>query len=98
MQRATLSAFTCVLFVQACTSSPAPAFSWYHSEGGEHLFAYDSAACEEQVLAQGQQLGSDTDGPYFHCMRALGYVLVDRTLLSVPRGLENSTAETSAER
>ena len=65
-----------VLALGGCATQPAT-FSWYHPDGGEYLFAYDSDACTETVISQGGQLGTDLDGPFFQCMHARGYYLVD---------------------
>ena len=97
MRKYALNVVACAFLAQGCTSSTVPTFSWYHPEGGEYLFDFDSAACEREVENQGRSLGTDTSGPYFNCMKALGYMLVDRPLLAVPRDLGNSTAENSGE-
>ncbi len=60
----------------AC-SHQAPTFSWYHPMGGEYLFAYDADECKTAVNEQGRSLGTDTQGPFFQCMHARGYYLVD---------------------
>ena len=54
----------------------APVFSWYHPQGGEYLFAFDSDECKAVVAEQGLQLGTDLDAPYFQCMQQRGYYLV----------------------
>ena len=64
------------LMLGGCAAQPA-SFSWYHPEGGEFLFAYDSNECATTVTAAGRELGSDIDGPFFQCMHARGYYLVD---------------------
>ena len=64
------------LALGGCAAQPA-SFSWYHPEGGEFLFAYDSNECATTVAAAGHRLGADIDGPFFQCMHARGYYLVD---------------------
>lgn len=64
------------LALGGCAAQPST-FSWYHPEGGEFLFAYDSNECAEAVTAAGKTLGADLDGPFFQCMHARGYYLVD---------------------
>lgn len=59
-----------------CANAPAE-FSWYHPQGGEYLFAYDKGECETEVLTHQLNLGVDTDGPFFTCMRQRGYALID---------------------
>ena len=64
-----------------------PGFSWYHPQGGEYLFAYDKDQCKASVVAEGLQLGSDLDGPFFTCMLERGYYLVDGAkVLRAPAG------------
>jgi|GEM_PF-3152671 len=65
-----------LLAISGCASQ-APTFSWYHPMGGEYLFSFDAGECTEAVAQQGQQLGTDTQGPFFQCMHARGYYLVD---------------------
>jgi hypothetical protein len=65
-----------VLAISGCASQ-APTFSWYHPQGGEYLFSFDAGECTEAVAQQGQQLGTDTQGPFFQCMHSRGYYLVD---------------------
>ena len=65
-----------VLALGGCAAQPA-SFSWYHPEGGEYLFAYDSNECTAAVASAGRQLGNDLNGPFFQCMHARGYYLVD---------------------
>ena len=60
----------------AC-AAPGKDFSWYHPQGGEYLFAYDRNACETVVADRGLSLGTDISGPFFQCMHARGYYLVD---------------------
>ena len=60
----------------ACASHSTD-FSWYHPQGGEYLFAYDRDECEMVVSDQGLSLGTDIKGPFFQCMHARGYYLVD---------------------
>ena len=64
------------LLLGGCAAQPA-SFSWYHPAGGEYLFAYDSDECTETVAREGGELGTDTNGPFFQCMHARGYYLVD---------------------
>ena len=59
-----------------CAQQP-PEFSWYHPQGGEYLFAYDRGECENAVLQNGSELGTNLDGPFFQCMHQRGYALVD---------------------
>ncbi len=82
-----------------CTLNPAPGasdpaeFTWYHPQGGEFLFAFDQRQCEDQLVAVGQRLGSDVGGPFFSCMRARGYALIDaqgRLLSSVDRSVDQA--------
>lgn len=83
-----------VLLLGGCTSTPAPEFNWYHPDGGEYLFAFDSSECEAQVLAQGRTLGSEVDGPFFQCMQTRGYLLVSsrlRTVATSPIGEDGVT-------
>ncbi|MEE4280725.1 MAG: hypothetical protein V2I41_02200 [Pseudomonadales bacterium] len=65
-----------LLAISGCASQT-PTFSWYHPMGGEYLFAFDAGECTEIVAQQGQQLGVDTQGPFFQCMHSRGYYLVD---------------------
>ncbi|XOV82458.1 MAG: hypothetical protein ACFHXK_16555 [bacterium] len=65
-----------LLAISGCASQ-APTFSWYHPMGGEYLFSFDAQECTAEVTARGQQLGTDTQGPFFRCMHSRGYYLVD---------------------
>ena len=70
----TIALFSTLLGACAAHS---PDFSWYHPQGGEYLFAYDRDECETVVSEQGLNLGTDIAGPFFQCMHARGYYLVD---------------------
>ncbi len=59
-----------------CSAAPLVDFTWYHPQGGEHLFAFDQEQCEAQVLAAGQVMGSNPEGLFFHCMGQRGYLLI----------------------
>jgi hypothetical protein len=59
-----------------CAIQPA-VFSWYHPQGGEYLFTYDSDECAERVSSAGMDLGTNLQGPFFQCMHQRGYYLVD---------------------
>ena len=72
----------CLLIIAGCTGTAAPSFSWYHPLGGEYLFEFDQKACEEQVILDGQVLGSDPEGPFFRCMEERGYSLITARLIS----------------
>ncbi len=84
-----------VVFLGGCTHQKA-AFTWYHPHGGEYLFAYDRENCTEAVLAQNLSLGTDTDGPFFQCMRKRGYALFVADRGTVPG--EDVVLETTSER
>ncbi len=64
------------LALSGCAAQP-ETFAWYHPAGGEYLFAYDSDECSDAVTRQGGELGTAIDGPFFQCMHARGYYLVD---------------------
>lgn len=74
-QRLIIPLFTALL-LGGCVTAPEP-FNWYHPMGGEHLFAFDADECTAQSAALGQALTAKTDSPFFVCMRARGYALVD---------------------
>lgn len=72
------------LAVSACSSTQAPVYSWFHPQGGEYLFAYDQDECVAELAADGTQLGTDTKGPFFDCMRDRGYRLVTAVVVTDP--------------
>lgn len=69
-------AFVTVLVLAGCAAQPPQDFSWYHPQGGEHLFAYDHSECQERLALQGLVPGVNVEGPFFQCMRARGYQLL----------------------
>ena len=73
----TIALITVALLAISGCASQAPTFSWYHPMGGEYLFSYDADECTAFVAQQGEQLGTHTQGPFFQCMHARGYYLVD---------------------
>ena len=78
--------------LSACAAH-SPDFSWYHPQGGEYLFAYDQGECETVVANLGLNLGADIDGPFFQCMHARGYYLVDANGIVQAPPAEASLAE-----
>ena len=73
-----------LLALSGCVGQ-APTFSWYHPMGGEYLFTFDADECTASVEAQGQRLGTNTQGPFFQCMHSRGYYLVDaRGIVQAP--------------
>ena len=87
--------FVCLAAMLGACSTAAPEFSWFHPQGGEYLFAFDSDECRTEVAAQGTTLGTDTSGPFFSCMHARGYFLVsgDR-IVQAPTAVDTPTAST----
>ena len=59
----------------ACSQQPV-AYGWSHPMSGEYLFAYDKRECNAQT-PETANVQSATQGPFFACMRARGYFLVD---------------------
>ncbi|MEM6710268.1 MAG: hypothetical protein AAF648_15920 [Pseudomonadota bacterium] len=71
-------AIASALLCAGCSVAPTvrQEFVWHHPAGGAYLFDYDRQACTARTQAAGERMGTDPSGPFFRCMRDLGYRLV----------------------